>query len=219
MHVFSMSASSGSSYISLHDWISDSYSSRQSDLQPAMDRRFTPNISREKIKMPITHFFRIFLTTLLKSQNLYILNFCARFRNDRNFPERVINDIKEKGFVNTEGWLNWRFQLPAFIWSSVGLRGWSFFNHFSVQNLPSCGVSSSPSLAGEALLKLCPSFLLTSPKPPHSLQTSNPFELVSNLPLPLQRGQKIMLYFSGLNIFPMVLLPPFPVLCIAANSG
>jgi hypothetical protein len=59
MHILSMSASAGSSYWSLHDSTSDSYSSRQSDLQPAIDRRLNPKIINTKIERIIIHFLVI----------------------------------------------------------------------------------------------------------------------------------------------------------------
>lgn len=50
-----------------------------------------------------------------------------------------------------------------------------------------------------------------SPKPPHSLQTSNPSDvLANNLPSPWQRGQKVIPYFSGPKVLSISFLPSRP---------
>src|SRR4030042_3587480 len=50
---------------------------------------------------------------------------------------------------------------------------------------------------------LCYSFFFISPKPPHSLQTSNPSAGLGNLPSPWQRGQKVIPYFPGSKVLPI----------------
>src|SRR4030042_2197114 len=55
---------------------------------------------------------------------------------------------------------------------------------------------------------LCYSFFFISPKPPHSLQTSNPSGGLGNLPSPWQRGQRVISYFSGSKLFSIFFLPP-----------
>jgi hypothetical protein len=57
-----MPASSGSSYIALHDSTAKSYASPQSDLQPAIEWKLNPKIINKKTKTALMHFFAMILT-------------------------------------------------------------------------------------------------------------------------------------------------------------
>jgi hypothetical protein len=53
--------------------------------------------------------------------------------------------------------------------------------------------------------------LLTSPKPPHFLQTSKPPGFLRNFPFPLQAGQTTILYFPKLKVSLISIPSFFPV--------